>query len=277
MTTFVTTDFRSARPEYVARHTLPTRRADGSRPRRLLPTVIVLLLCAWLLSGFWLSVQLRSPRQPLPSPLAAQPWVQAPSGGATAFFLLHLPDGPRPLTATLWLEADQQVTPYINGLRVARPPAAPGRQLETVTDLPKFVGQYDILASLVTSNNLLGLEVVNLANRAPAFRARVTYAYGNGLQQTFGTQPSSWLSTTNVQLTGQSAPESGAFTVHGHGWGSGSRPRPRRSVRERQRSASHLMPIRRHHSATAWWAAWPWNRSLPQRSSAFRRAARKGG
>ena len=189
------------------------------RPRRLLPTVIVLVICAWLLSGFWLSVQLRSPRQPFLSPTASQSWVRAPSGGATAFFLLHLPDGPLPLTATLWLEGDQQVTPYINGLRVARPPTAPGRNLETTTDLPKFVGQYDILASLAASNNLLGLEVVNLANRVPAFRARVTYGYGNGAQQTFGIQPASWLSTTDVRLTGQSAPESGAFTVRGHAVG----------------------------------------------------------
>ena len=115
MTTFATTEFLPAPEHYVAPQAVPTTRTDRERPRRLLPTVIVLVICAWLLSGFWLSVQLRSPRQPFPSPTASQSWVQAPSGGATAFFLLHLPDGPRPLTATLWLEGDQQVTPYING------------------------------------------------------------------------------------------------------------------------------------------------------------------
>ncbi len=219
MTTFATTEFQPALEETFAPQVLATSRTGKERRRRLFPAVIVLVICAYLLSGFWLSVQLRSPRQPFASPLASQSWVEAPSGGATAFYLLHLPDGPRPLTATLWLEGDQEVTPYINGLRVALPPTSPGRDLETATDLPKFVGQYDILASLATSNNLLGLEVVNLAGRTPAFRARVTYSYGSGIQETFGTQPSSWLATTNVQLTGQNAPESGAFTVHGHAVG----------------------------------------------------------
>jgi hypothetical protein len=219
MTTLVTREFVPTEEDYLAPHVVTATANAKEQPRRILATALVLLICAWLLSGFWLSVQLRSPRQPFVAPTASQTWVQAPSSGATAFFLLHLPGGPRPLTATLWLEADQQVTPYINGLRVALPPASPGRQLETATDLPKFVGQYDILASLGTSNNLLGLEVVNLANRTPAFRARVTYDYGNGIEQTFGTQPASWLSTTNVRLTGQNAPESGAFTINGHAVG----------------------------------------------------------
>ena len=219
MTTLVTTEFLPAPPVQVAPGVVTGTGKDKERPRRVLATVAVLVVCSWLLAGFWLSVQLRSPRQPFPSPIATQQWVQAPSAGATAFFLLHLPDGPRPLTATLFVEADQQVTPYINGLRVAVPPGSPGRQLETATDLPKFVGQYDILASLATANNLLGLEVVNLANRTPAFRAQVVYGYGNGVQQTYGTTPANWLSTTNVRMTGQSAPESGAFTIHGHASG----------------------------------------------------------
>ncbi len=219
MTTLVTTPFVTAPEEHPAPETVSTTRTHKENPRRVLATVLVVMICAWLLSGFWLSVQLRSPRQPFPSPTASQGWVRAPSGGATAFFLLPLPDGPRPRTATLWLEGDQEVTPYINGLRVALPPSGPGRQLETATDLPKFVGQYDILAALGTANNLLGLEVVNLANRPPAFRARVTYDYGNGIRQTFGTQPASWRATTDVQRTGQSAPESGAFTIHGHAAG----------------------------------------------------------
>ena len=87
--------------------------------------VAVLLVGVWLLGGFWTSVQLRSPRAPYPSAVAGQAWARSPEPGAWAFFRLSFPITTLPLTATLWVDADQVVTPYLNGFRVRRPPRAP--------------------------------------------------------------------------------------------------------------------------------------------------------
>ena len=87
--------------------------------------VALLLVGVWLLGGFWTSVQLRSPRAPYPSALAGQAWARSPEPGARAFFRLSFPITTLPLTATLWVDADQVVTPYLNGFRVAAPPELP--------------------------------------------------------------------------------------------------------------------------------------------------------
>ena len=213
------------------RHLFPRRRGPappGRRHRGTAVTLVAVLLAGvWLVGGFWTSVQLRSPRAPYPSALAGQGWRGSPEPGERAFFRLSFPVTTLPLTATLWVDADQAVTPYLNGFRVAAPPELPPYAAQanlapaaTGQAVPEQVDTLDLLPALGRGMNTVGLEVVNLANRPPSFQARVELNFGAGTV-VMGTRPGDWLSTTNVALTAQAFPESGTFSepdVSTAGW-----------------------------------------------------------
>jgi hypothetical protein len=170
---------------------------------------VVVAMAAWLIASFWTSVETRSPRQPFLAPTAGQTWVRSPEPGPHAFFRLNLPLSAIPRSATLWISADQAAIPYVDGIDLASTP-----RVETYsgTYVPRVTESLDIRPALVSGANVIGLEVVNYDGRPPAFQARVRIQTG-GLVQTYGVKPSDWLSTTNVALTGQTLPRSGAFAT----------------------------------------------------------------
>jgi hypothetical protein len=185
------------------------RRRNG---QKVGAAVALILVGAWMISSFWVSVQVRSPRQPFAAPTAGQSWVSSPEAGSRAFFRLRLPIyGTLPQTVTLWVQGFQQVTGYVNGFDVAPTLVAPDKLIDTAVDLPKMVETIDLRPSLSIGLNVVGLEVVSFDGRSPAFQARVEVRNG-GLVQTYGVSPSSWQSTTNAALTGQELPQSGAFS-----------------------------------------------------------------
>ena len=169
-------------------------------------TLVLILFATWMLSAFFLSVDVRSPRSPYPAPTASQPWVHSPQSGARAFFRLRVPVyGGLPQSATLWVEGSQQVATYVDGFDVAPPAVAPDKLIDTQPDIPKVVQTVDIRPQLSTGLNVVGLEVVSFDGQAPAFRARVQIQNGS-LTQSFGVSPSSWQSTTNVRADRSGAP-----------------------------------------------------------------------
>jgi hypothetical protein len=173
--------------------------------------VVLLCVAAWMISSFWVSVQVRSPRQPFVAPTASQSWLRSPSAGARAFFRLQFPvSSSRPQSVTLWVEGFQQVTAYVNGNRVALSAASPNVLVDTAPDVPKLVQQIDIRPYIVGGINAVGLEVASLNGQTPAFRARVEVRTGT-MVQTYGVSPGSWESTTNAALTGQAIPVTGVF------------------------------------------------------------------
>jgi hypothetical protein len=188
--------------------TPPKRRRDGGT----VVLLALLLISAWIAGGFWVSVDFRSPRAPYIAPTASQPWIRSPEGGPRAFFRLGIPLTTLPDSATLWVEGDQEVTAYVNGYRVNVPPQPPDHLVDTPPNLFRYVATLDLRAVLTRHKNVLGLEVVNLDNRPPAFKARVVLRYGAN-QVVLGTQPADWVSTTNVALTSQVVPESGTFSA----------------------------------------------------------------
>jgi hypothetical protein len=190
-----------------------TARTDRRRrpTPRIAAGVALIIVAAWILSTFWVSVQIRSPRRPLAAPTASQVWVGSPEQGARAFFRLRLPvPSQLPQTMTLWVEGSQLVTPYVDGVQVAPILSAPNKLIDTQPDYPLRVETIDIRPYVTTGLNIVGLEVVSLNNHTPAFRARVEVTFGSTVQ-TYGTSPSNWTSTTNAALTGQELPLSGAF------------------------------------------------------------------
>jgi hypothetical protein len=196
------------------RHTVGTAtHGPGRRPARKLAAGLALLVVgAWLISSFWVSVQVRSPRQPFVAPTASQPWLGSPEPGMRAFFRLRLPiPVGMPQTVTLWVEAFEQITVYVDGNRVAVPLVAPNKTIDAAPDIPKVVQTIDIRSSVTPGDNTVGLEVVSLDGRRPAFRARVE-AVTAGVTRTYGVAPTSWRTTTDAALTGQELPESGAFS-----------------------------------------------------------------
>jgi hypothetical protein len=191
-----------------------TRRATRRRKARAGVGLALALIVffAWMLSAFWLSVEVRSPRAPFPAPTASQQWIRSPNPGARAFFRLRVPVyGNLPQTATLWVEGFQQVTAYVDNFDVAPPAVAPNKLVDTQPDIPKLVQTVDIRPALSVGSNVVGLEVVSFDGRPPAFRARVQIDDG-GVVRTFGVSPSSWQSTTDVGRTNQVLPQSGAFS-----------------------------------------------------------------
>jgi hypothetical protein len=201
-------------PPVVAPIRLERRRTvvppPGAR-RMVAVSIVVVATTAWLIASFWTSVETRSPRQPFLAPTAAQTWIRSPEPGPHAFFRLNLPLKAIPQSATLWISADQAAIPYVNGVNLASTP-----RVETYngTYVPRVMESIDIRPALSTGANVLGLEVVNYDDRPPAFQARVRIQTG-GLVQTFGVKPSDWISTTNVALTEQALPRSGAFATPG--------------------------------------------------------------
>jgi hypothetical protein len=172
----------------------------------------LIVLASWMISSFWVSVQVRSPRQPFPAPTAHQSWVRSPEAGARAFFRLRLPVyGSLPQSATLWVEASQQVTGYVDQSDVAPPLQPPNRLVDTAPDLQTGVQTIDIRPALAVGLNVVGLDVVSYSGTPPRFRARVELREGDHVQ-TFGTTPSDWRSTTNALLTRQVLPQSGVFS-----------------------------------------------------------------
>ena len=181
------------------------------RKQKIGVALVLLVVAAWMISSFWVSVQVRSPRQPFLAPTASQSWVRSPSDGARAFFRLQFPVSyTLPQSVTLWVEGFQQVTAYVDGSRVALSAAAPNVLVDTAPDVPKLVQQVDIRPYLVGGINAIGLEIVSLDGQTPAFRARVEVRTGT-MVQTYGVSPGSWESTTNAALTGQAIPASGVF------------------------------------------------------------------
>jgi len=186
-------------------------RGRGPTPR-IAAGLALIVVAAWIISTFWVSVQIRSPRQPLAAPTASQAWVGSPQPGARAFFRLRLAvPSQLPQTMTLWVEGSQQVSPYIDGVQVAPVLNAPNKLIDTQPDYPLRVQTIDIRPYVSPGLNIVGLEVVSLNNRTPAFRARVEVTFGT-TTQIFGTTPSQWRATTNAALTGQELPLSGAFS-----------------------------------------------------------------
>ncbi len=243
----------------------------------------VVLAGVWLVGGFWTSVQLRSPRAAYPSALAGQGWARSPEPGERAFFRLSFPVTTLPLTATLWVDADQAVTPYLNGFRVAAPPELPPYAAQanlapaaTGQAVPEQVDTFDLLPALGRGMNTVGLEVVNLANRPPSFQARVELNFGAGTV-VMGTRPGDWLSTTNVALTARPSPSQGRsaslMSAPPGGWGRRARRRGR-TVGWSGRPGMPIPPLRR---ATCWPATWPPACSRRRRWSGCPRAAARPG
>jgi hypothetical protein len=210
----------------------PAPRQTLRRRRRTAGAALALIvLAAWMISSFWISVQTRSPRQPFLVPTASQRWVKSPEPGARAFFRLQFPAFTTlPQTATLWVEGFQQVTTFVDGTKVALAGSVPNVLVDTAPDVPKVVQTIDIRPYLASGINAVGLEVASLNGQAPAFRSRVEIRTGSQVQD-FGLSPASWKSTTDAALTGQVLPASGVFSrtkFNDGNWASGvaSAPRP---------------------------------------------------
>jgi hypothetical protein len=186
----------------------PTTPPKSKRAMAVVPLVVV-VTAAWLIASFWTSVETRSPRQPFLAPTAGQSWIRSPEPGPHAFFRLDIPIDVIPQSATLWFTADQAAEPYVNGGQLADTPRV---QTYNGTYVPRVVETFDLRPSLVVGANVIGLEVINYDNRAPAFQAHIRIQSGGDIQ-TYGVTPSDWRSTTNVALTGQSLPRSGAFAT----------------------------------------------------------------
>jgi len=135
--------------------------------------------------GFWTSVQLRSPRAPYPSAWPAKAGPARPSLGACVLPSLfsryhHAPDGDSVGRRR------QAVTPYLNGFRVGAPPELPPYAAQANL-APAATGQavptgrhVGLVAGAGPGMNTMGLEVVNLADRAPSFQARIELNFGAG-------------------------------------------------------------------------------------------------
>ncbi|MGO8861254.1 MAG: hypothetical protein ACLQRH_10900, partial [Acidimicrobiales bacterium] len=185
----------------------------GGRTRHKIGAALALLVvAAWMLSSFWVAVQFRSPRQPFVAPTASQTWVRSPEAGARAYFRLLFPiPGTMPQSVTLWVEGFQQVTSYVNNIKVAPAATVPNTLVDTTPDIPKQVQTIDIRPDVVSGTNAVGLEVDSLDGQLPAFRARIEVRTGSQVE-VYGVTPASWESTTNAALTNQELPASGSFS-----------------------------------------------------------------
>ena len=165
-----------------------------------------------MISSFWVAVQFRSPRQPFEAPTAGQSWVRSPEAGPRAYFrlLFPIPDTP-PQGVTLFVEGFQQVTAYVNNVKVEAAQSVPNNLVDTAPDIPKLVSTIDIRPDVFSGGNAVGLEVVSLDGQPPAFRARLEVRTGSRVQ-VYGVSPASWASTTNAALTNEELPESGSFS-----------------------------------------------------------------
>ena len=192
-----------------------TRRRAPAQSRReplgRLPALAAgcLVAAAWVLGGFWTSVQERSPHAPYGSPLARQGWIRSPEVGPRAFFRLSFGITAMPLTATLWVQGDQAVVAYVNGFALVPVPRLP-----PVTTVPKQVDMVDVLPALGAGQNIIGLEVANLGGQVPEFQARLELGLGSH-RVVLGSAPRAWSSTTDVALTGELVPDSGSFSEPG--------------------------------------------------------------
>ena len=65
-------------------------RATRSGRKVAVAPLLVMVLTAWLIASFWISVDTRSPRQPFAAPTAGQTWIRSPEAGPHAFFRLNL-------------------------------------------------------------------------------------------------------------------------------------------------------------------------------------------
>ncbi len=186
-----------------------TERVISKKRRWVVVPLALIVITAWFIASFWTSVDVRSPRQPYLAPTAGQRWIRSPEAGPHAFFRLELSVGSLPQSATLSFDADQAAIPYVNGIQLASTP-----RIGTFTGsyIPRIVETLDIGPALTSGPNVIGLEVTNYDNRAPAFQANIRLQTG-GLVQTYGTTPSDWSSTTNVGLTEQPLPRSGTWAT----------------------------------------------------------------
>jgi hypothetical protein len=182
------------------------------RRQKIGVALALLVVAAWMLSSFWITVQIRSPRQSFVAPTASQVWVKSPQSGARAFFRLRFSIAAlRPQSVTLWVEGYQLVTTYVDGNQATQSLNAPNNNIDTAADLPKVVQTIDIRPLVSRGLNVIGLEVVTHNNEPPAFRARLEVKTGSHID-TYGVSPSAWRSTTNAARTGQQLPQSGAFS-----------------------------------------------------------------
>jgi hypothetical protein len=189
--------------------TRPTFQRRRRRARSLVGALLVLVVAAGALADYWVSVQDRSPRALSVAPIATQRWVRSVGDGPRAYFRLPVALDALPASATLWVEADQAATVYVDGVRLAQP-----ARTATVngTYYIRAVETIDLRPALVLGANVVGLEVVNFDNRAPAFRARVELRYGSSVQS-YGVGPAAWRSTDDAALTSQVLPGSGGFST----------------------------------------------------------------
>jgi hypothetical protein len=189
-----------------------TNRGRHRRRQKIGMSMALIVLAAWMISSFWVTVQIRSPRQPFGAPTANQVWVKSPQAGDRAFFRLRLPIAViRPSSVTLWVEGSQLVTTYVDGNQATQSLNAPNNNIDSAADLPKLVQTIDIRPLITRGMNVIGLEVVTHNNQAPAFRARLEVRTGSDVE-IYGVSPSNWQSTTNAARTGQQLPQSGAFS-----------------------------------------------------------------
>jgi len=167
--------------------------------RRLLAAALILIATSAV--AVWYQVRVRYPVgiRSYAVSFGDAAWLRAPGSGPRAWFRTQIDLPAKPDAAVIWVDADQSVTVYADGLRVRSDEPTVNQDADTPPERPRIVLPVDLEPVLRAGPNTIALEVENSDGRAPAFRARLTVVSA-GQSQIAMSSAQQWRATSDVSL-----------------------------------------------------------------------------
>jgi hypothetical protein len=173
---------------------------------RLTVGLAIVTLTAWLLGSFVAETFQQPNEDAYQVDFHGGEWIRAADSGPTSFFRMSFSVEAAPESVTLWLDAQQMYTAWINGSQVASDTAS------FKTEASPVGLAVDLTRSVAAGNNSVAVQVTNRDGGAAAMIGRVTVV-ADGRPTDYVTVPAIWRATSNAGLVGrQWQPPASPFT-----------------------------------------------------------------
>jgi hypothetical protein len=160
---------------------------------RLLAALAIVTATGWWLGSFRTEVFHRGAAHLYAVDFHGARWIQAQPGAARSYFHYDLPLQTAPDSATLWVDANQYYTAFVNGRTVD----TDTRDVEA--GIPPRAHAIDLTRWLSPGPNVIALQVSNANGGIASMRARLDLITQGKLTEYTTSQPG-WRATSNVAM-----------------------------------------------------------------------------
>jgi hypothetical protein len=160
---------------------------------RLLAALAIVAATGWWLGSFRTEVFHRGAAHLYSVDFHGARWIQSPAGGARSYFHLDLPLQASPDSATLWVDASQYYSAFVNGR------AVDSDARDVHAGIPPRAHAIDLTRWLTSGQNVIAFQVSDANGGTASMRARLALITQGKLTEYTTSQPG-WRATSDVSL-----------------------------------------------------------------------------